>query len=153
MPDLDGGWKEPRTQNPEPCALRPPRGWHGWRALADVADAADAADGRAGRQVCFSCVEEKEFRLAQLCGLNIVVQADELENVTDFYMARGHFEELTALLEAGVGLERAHMGIFTELGIMYAKFKARRAAPALEPYEPRNPEPRNPEPYALYGWV
>merc|ERR1711935_153563 len=27
------------------------------------------------------------------------------------------------LMEAGTGLERAHMGIYTELGILYAKFK------------------------------
>jgi hypothetical protein len=26
-----------------------------------------------------------------------------------------------ALLEAGLGLERAHMGLFTELSILYAK--------------------------------
>jgi len=27
------------------------------------------------------------------------------------------------LMESGLGLERAHMGIFTELGMLYAKFK------------------------------
>lgn len=35
-------------------------------------------------------------------------------------MMRGHFSELIALLESGIGLERAHMGIFTALGEMYA---------------------------------
>ena len=67
-------------------------------------------------QVCYACVEENEFRLAQLCGLNIIINADDLEEVSAFYQARGHFEELIALLESGIGLERAHMGIFTELG-------------------------------------
>lgn len=67
-------------------------------------------------QVCYACVEESEFRLAQLCGLNIIVNADDLEEVSEFYQRRGHFEELIALLESGIGLERAHMGIFTELG-------------------------------------
>jgi hypothetical protein len=33
------------------------------------------------RQVCYACVDEKEFRLAQLCGLAIIVNADELEEV------------------------------------------------------------------------
>lgn len=61
-------------------------------------------------------MEEEEFRLAQLCGLNIIVNADDLEEVSEFYQRRGHFEELIALMESGIGLERAHMGIFTELG-------------------------------------
>lgn len=67
-------------------------------------------------QVCYACVEESEFRLAQLCGLNIIVNADDLEEVSEFYQKRGHFDEIIALLESGIGLERAHMGIFTELG-------------------------------------
>ena len=61
-------------------------------------------------------MDEGEFRLAQLCGLNIIVNADDLEEVSEFYQQRGYFEELIALLESGLGLERAHMGIFTELG-------------------------------------
>lgn len=40
--------------------------------------------------------------------------------VCEYYMMRGHFSELIALLESGIGLERAHMGIFTALGEMYA---------------------------------
>ena len=63
--------------------------------------------------MCYACVEEGEFRLAQLCGLNIIVNADDLEEVSDFYQRRGHFDELIALMESGIGLERAHMGIFT----------------------------------------
>ncbi len=43
--------------------------------------------------------------------------------MSDFYQRRGHFDALMALLESGIGLERAHMGIFTELGILYAKYK------------------------------
>jgi clathrin heavy chain len=41
--------------------------------------------------------------------------------VSEFYQDRGFFEELITLLESGIGLERAHMGIFTELGVLYAK--------------------------------
>ena len=60
---------------------------------------------------------------AQVCGLNIIVHADELDEICKYYQKRGKFEELINLMEAGLGLERAHMGIFTELGILYAKFK------------------------------
>ncbi len=35
-----------------------------------------------GLQVCYACVEEGEFRLAQLCGLNIIINADDLEEVS-----------------------------------------------------------------------
>ncbi len=66
-----------------------------------------------GRQVCYACVEEGEFRLAQLCGLNIIINADDLEEVSDFYQRRGFFDQLITLMESGIGLERAHMGIFT----------------------------------------
>lgn len=65
-------------------------------------------------QVCYACVEEGEFRLAQLCGLNIIVNDDDQEEVSEFYQRRGYFEELIALLE------RAHMGIFTELGMLFS---------------------------------
>ena len=74
-------------------------------------------------QVCFACVEGEEFRLAQMCGLHIVVHADELEELINFYQNQGYFEELISLMEAALGLERAHMGMFTELAILYSKYK------------------------------
>ena len=55
-------------------------------------------------QVCFACVEKIEFRLAQICGLHIVVHADELEELIWFYEERGYFEELITLLEAALGM-------------------------------------------------
>jgi len=33
---------------------------------------------------------------------------------------------MISLLETGMGLERAHMGIFTELGVLLAKYKPER---------------------------
>ncbi len=108
---------------------------HQFQPAVDAAKRANAV--RTWKEVCFSCVEEKEFRLAQLCGLHIIVQADELESVTDFYTSRGYFDECIALLEAGVGLERSHMGIFTELGILYAKFRAEKLAEHLKLFATR----------------
>lgn len=40
-------------------------------------------------QVCFACVDGKEFRLAQMCGLHIVVHADELEELINYYQVCG----------------------------------------------------------------
>ena len=37
------------------------------------------------KEVCFACVDNSEFRLAQMCGLHIVVHADELEDLINYY--------------------------------------------------------------------
>ena len=83
-------------------------------------------------QVCFACVDNEEFRLAQMCGLHIVVHADELEDLINYYQDRGYFMELIGLLEAALGLERAHMGMFTELAILYSKYKPEKMREHLE---------------------
>uniref|UniRef100_A0A8C9F7E3 Clathrin heavy chain n=1 Tax=Pavo cristatus TaxID=9049 RepID=A0A8C9F7E3_PAVCR len=87
---------------------------------------------RTWKEVCFACVDGREFRLAQICGLHIVIHADELEELISYYQDRGYFEELIALLEAALGLERAHMGMFTELAILYSKFKPQKMREHLE---------------------
>jgi len=50
----------------------------------------------------------------------------------NYYQDRGYFEELITLLEAALGLERAHMGMFTELAILYSKFKPQKMREHLE---------------------
>lgn len=97
-----------------------------------VDGARKANSTRTWKEVCCACVDHKEFRLAQMCGLHIVVHADELEDVINYYQQRGYFEELIQLLEAGLGLERAHMGMFTELAILYSKFKPEKMREHLE---------------------
>merc|ERR1712198_783536 len=87
---------------------------------------------RTWKEVCFACVDNAEFRLAQMCGLHIVVHADELEDLITYYQDRGYFEELMALLEASLGLERAHMGMFSELAILYSKYKPDKLKEHLE---------------------
>ncbi|XP_039724292.1 clathrin heavy chain 2 isoform X3 [Pteropus medius] len=84
------------------------------------------------KEVCFACVDGQEFHLAQLCGLHIVIHADELEELIHYYQDRGYFKELISLLEAALGLERAHMGMFTELAILYSKFKPQKMPEHLE---------------------
>ena len=58
------------------------------------------------RQVNEACVAKKEFRLAQICGLNLIVHAEELAELVKQYERNGYFDELISLLEAGLGLER-----------------------------------------------
>lgn len=96
-------------------------------------DAARKANStKTWKEVCFACVDNKEFRLAPLCGLNIVVHADELEELINYYQDRGYCEELISLLESALGLERAHMGMFTELAILYSKYKPNKMKEHLE---------------------
>ncbi|XP_054546712.1 clathrin heavy chain 2 isoform X2 [Talpa occidentalis] len=84
------------------------------------------------KEVCFACVDGQEFHLGQLCGLHVVIHADELEELIHYYQDKGYFEELISLLEAALGMEQAHMGMFTELAILYSKFKPQKMAEHLE---------------------
>ncbi|KAI0372779.1 clathrin heavy chain [Pilatotrama ljubarskyi] len=88
-----------------------------------VESARKAGNTQVWKQVHAACVEKGEFRLAQICGLNIIVHAEELSALVQMYERRGYFDEVLSLLEAGLSLERAHMGIFTELAILYSKYK------------------------------
>ncbi|KAH8602632.1 hypothetical protein B0O99DRAFT_697070 [Bisporella sp. PMI_857] len=84
------------------------------------------------KQVNAACVDKKEFRLAQICGLNLIVDAEELQDLVKQYERNGYFDELIALLEQGLGLERSHMGMFTELGIALTKYHPQRTMEHLK---------------------
>lgn len=111
-----------------------------YQAAVDAARKANSM--RTWKEVCFECVLRDETRLAQVAGLNIIVHADELDEVSEFYQRKGKFDQLQALLEAGLGLERAHMGIFTELGIMYARFAPEKLMEHIKLYATRVNIPR-----------
>ncbi|KAK7204827.1 armadillo-type protein [Myxozyma melibiosi] len=89
---------------------------------AAVDSARKAGSIKVWKQVNEACIDKKEFRLAQICGLNLIVHAEELLDLVNTYEKNGYFDELIALLEQGLGLERAHMGMFTELAILYSKY-------------------------------
>jgi len=75
------------------------------------------------KAVCYACVDAEEFRLAQACGVNVIVFMDHLNDLIHHYEQGGYFEQVIALMEQGLNLERAHQGIFTTLGILYCKYK------------------------------
>ena len=78
---------------------------------------------RTWKEVCAACVDAQQFRSAQVCGLYIIIHTEELDEIIHYYEERGYFEELIALIEAGLNMERAHIGMFTELAILYSKYK------------------------------
>ncbi|KAJ1946283.1 Clathrin heavy chain, partial [Linderina macrospora] len=86
------------------------------------------------KDVNSACIAEKEFRLAQICGLHLIVHAEELEPLVRQYEQGGYIDELCSLIENGLGLERAHMGMFTELAILYCKYKPEQIMDHLKLY-------------------
>ena len=84
------------------------------------------------KQVNEACVSKKEFRLAQICGLNLIVHAEELQGLVRQYERNGYVDELISLLEAGLGLERAHKGMFTELGVALSRYRPDRVMEHLK---------------------
>jgi clathrin heavy chain len=99
---------------------------------AAVDGARKANSTKTWKEVCFSCVDGQEFRLAQMCGRACSQALKTLEDLIKYYESRGYFEELIMLMEAALGLERAHMGMFTELAILYSKYKPSKMREHLE---------------------
>ncbi|KAJ1913951.1 Clathrin heavy chain [Mycoemilia scoparia] len=106
--------------------------------LGDYQKAVDCArkanSTKVWKEVNMACIEEKEFRLAQICGLHLVVHAEELSELIRLYEMQGHIDEICSLLENGLNLERAHMGMFTELAILYTKYRPERIMEHLKLY-------------------
>jgi len=86
-----------------------------------VKAATDANNVSTWKAVCFACLRASEFRLASTCGLEVIKYPDHVDEVVGYYSDLGHFSHLVSLFEQGLGLEDAHIGIFTELGILYTK--------------------------------
>jgi clathrin heavy chain len=106
-------------------------------------EAAKRADvPKVWKAVCFTCVRAKEFRTANLCGLNVIIHPDHLEDLIQHYEKFGFYEELISLLEQGMRLERAHNGIYTDLGIMYAKYSPDRLMDHINAYSNKLVIPR-----------
>lgn len=91
-----------------------------------------ASDVRVWKQVAQACLENNEFRLAQIAGLNLIVHAEELDDLVKQYEYNGYFEQLISLFENGMALERAHMGMFTELAILYTKYQPEKTMDHLK---------------------
>ena len=96
-------------------------------ALMEFREAVEAAKSaravRTWKEVSKACVLAGEFRLAASAGLKIIVNPDHLEDTIYLYERLGHFEQIIELLEQGLGLEQVHTGIFTELAILFTKYK------------------------------
>ena len=87
-------------------------------------DAAKKADiPRVWKSVCYACVRAKQFQYAKLCGINIVVKPDHIEELVKFYELFGYTDELISMLEEAINHKKKHNGIYTNLAVMYCKYK------------------------------
>jgi clathrin heavy chain len=89
----------------------------------EAVDAATKANSiSTWKEVNLACLRAEEFRLANICGLHIIVHPDHLEELIGHYERAGRSTELMQLMEQGLGLDNAHSGIFTELAVLYTKY-------------------------------
>lgn len=95
--------------------------------LGEYTQAVEAAkkanNPKTWQEVNLACVKAEQFRCAEIAGQHIIVHPDHLEEVISQYEKQGCFDALMQLLESGLGNERAHVGMYTELATMYAKYK------------------------------
>lgn len=91
-----------------------------YREAVDAATKANSIS--TWKEVNLACLRAQEFRLANICGLHIIVHPDHLEELIGHYERAGRSVELMQLMEQGLGLDNAHSGVFTELGILYSKY-------------------------------
>ncbi|CAE8586426.1 unnamed protein product [Polarella glacialis] len=95
--------------------------------LGEYTQAVDAAkkanNPKTWQEVNLACVSAQQFRCAEIAGQHIIVHPDHLEEVISQYERHGYFEELISLLDSGLSNERAHVGMYTELATLYAKYK------------------------------
>jgi clathrin heavy chain len=75
------------------------------------------------KEVVVACLEANEVKLANQCAVPLVIQAEELPGVVRLYEQMALWEDLLGVLKSAATAQGAHMGIFTELGVLLAQYK------------------------------
>ncbi|CAD2113784.1 clathrin heavy chain, putative [Plasmodium vinckei] len=86
------------------------------------------------REVNLVCVKYKQLKFAHVAGLQLIMHADHLDEIIKIYEKKKYINELLSLLENGLNSERAHVGIYTELGMLYAKYKPEKLMEFIRSY-------------------
>ncbi|KAI4834912.1 clathrin heavy chain [Plasmodium brasilianum] len=86
------------------------------------------------KEVNFICVKYKQLKYAHTAGLQLIMHADHLDEIIKIYEKKKYICELISLLENGLSNDRAHVGIYTELGILYAKYKPEKLMEFIRNY-------------------
>lgn len=105
----------------------------------DAVNAATKANNiKTWKEVMCACVDAEQFNYAQACAINIIIHTDELDELINYYEVRGHPDEVIELLEKGTSLENAHIGIFTSLGCLYARYNPKKLMEHITRYWKRS---------------
>jgi clathrin heavy chain len=111
-----------------------------WEGAVEAARKASST--RTWKEVNIACVDAGKFRLAQICGLQLMQHGDELEELIRHYEQYGYFDEIIELLEKGLSNERSHVTIFTCLSLLYSKYKPEKLMEHLKLYYSKMNIPR-----------
>lgn len=95
---------------------------------AAVEIAGKALSTRTWKEVNLACLDAGEYKLAHICAVNVAVQAEELSGLIDLYETAGLWEELVSILRDASNNAGTNMGLFTDLGVLYAKYKPEKLA-------------------------
>ena len=74
------------------------------------------------KEVNKACLESECFDLARQCAIHIVLRAEEMNAIVSLYENVGCWDEMASVLKSASANPSAHMGIFTELGVLYARY-------------------------------
>lgn len=92
--------------------------------LSAAVDAANKAKSiTVYKDINLACIEAGEMKLAGTCAIPVVLRAEEVNGMFTRYESRGLWEELLAVLKSASSNQGAHMAIFTEMGVLLAKYK------------------------------
>uniref|UniRef100_H2ZKR2 Clathrin heavy chain n=1 Tax=Ciona savignyi TaxID=51511 RepID=H2ZKR2_CIOSA len=97
-----------------------------------VDSARKANSTRTWKEVNMINIKLKSFFIFFISLFQIIILCLFYSKKVLIILDRGYFEELITMLEAALGLERAHMGMFTELAILYSKYKPGKMREHLE---------------------
>ena len=86
------------------------------------------------KNILYTCVIEKEFKLAFEAGQYLVVIPDHLEETVFLYELYDASNEIIYLLEQMVLNDKSHLAIFTELATLYAKYKEEKLFDFIKVY-------------------
>lgn len=78
------------------------------------------------KEVNRACLESESYDLARQCAIHIVLRAEEMNAIVSLYENAGCWDELASVLKSAAANPSAHMGIFTELGVLYARYSPER---------------------------
>ncbi|CAJ1036018.1 Clathrin, heavy-chain linker/Clathrin-H-link/Region in Clathrin and VPS, putative [Leishmania lindenbergi] len=75
------------------------------------------------KEVNLACIEAGDLKLASVCAVPVVLKAEEVSGMYNRYESRGMWEDLFSVLKIASSHQGAHMSIFTEMGVLLAKYR------------------------------